>query len=520
MIKRPFLLVSWVLLLAGCGIHRHEQDDGHAHPQTTSSSTRPALSFTHWTESVELFLETRSFVRGEPSACAAHITKLVGFAPLEAGLVTVVLRGDGADERFESPAPSPPGIFRPIVVPGRSGKKRLVVEIRGPGIASDHDLGVITVFDSVADARATGKDEPAPGGRIGFLKEQQWPTDFATVVVTARGIRSSVRATGTLRPRSDGEVLVSAPVAGRVATSGAAFPRVGSRVSADEVLALLSPRLEAADLASLDLAVTSARLEVRFTEREQQRLEGLRTEGAVPDRRVQDATHAADEARASLAAAQRRLDQFRRAQRTTGRGEGTTALRAPLAGTITELRVGPGTFVEAGTPLFRITDLSRLWLEARVAEADAGLLGEPRGAWATFEGSETAIDLPADALVSRGPLVDPQSRTLSLLFAVDNTSPSLPLGAFARVWIATSEERQQLAVPASALLEDNGVFVVFVQVEGESFERRVVRIAARDRGFVAISSGLVAGEHVVTRGVWSVKLAGSGGSVPAHGHSH
>jgi membrane fusion protein, heavy metal efflux system len=47
-----------------------------------------------------------------------------------------------------------------------------------------------------------------------------------------------------------------------------------------------------------------------------------------------------------------------------------------------------------------------------------------------------------------------------------------------------------------------------------------VRLGVRDRGFVEVLSGVRAGEHVVTRGAWSVKLAASSGSIPAHGHSH
>jgi multidrug efflux pump subunit AcrA (membrane-fusion protein) len=88
------------------------------------------------------------------------------------------------------------------------------------------------------------------------------------------------------------------------------------------------------------------------------------------------------------------------------------------------------------------------------------------------------------------------------------------------VHIVNGEERTALAVPESALVDDSGMFVVFVQVEGEAFERRVVRLGARDRGYVEVLGGLRAGDHVVTRGAWSVKLAASSGSIPAHGHAH
>jgi membrane fusion protein, heavy metal efflux system len=506
-------------LLTSCHSQSHGGGDDHGHGHE-SADGRPALSFTHWTDASELFIELPALVRGQASPCAAHVTKLEGFSALAEGRVSVVLRGDSSEERFDSQAPTVPGIFRPVARPTATGKRRLVVEVRAPGFSADHDLGDVMVFESAAAASEAIPEEPEAPGRIPFLKEQQWPIEFGTAVVAERGIRPTLRVTGSVVPRSDGEVVVSAPVAGRVATSGRAFPRLGERVTVNDLLGVLAPRLEAADLASLDLAVTSAKLELRFAERERQRLEALRGEGAVPERRVQDAVHSAESAQAALATAQRRLDQFRRVQQTAGRGEGTVQLRAPLSGTVTEVVVAPGAFVEAGAPLLRVTDLTQLWLEARVPEADVGRLGTPRGASFLVEGRDEAIELGGDAMIARGSRIDSRTQTLPVIFALDNSSARLPVGAFARVHLVNGEERAALAVPGSALVDDSGMFVVFVQVEGESFERRFVRLGARDRGYVEVLSGLRAGEHVVTRGAWSVKLAASSGSIPAHGHAH
>jgi len=507
------LLLS--LFLASC--HSHNRDGGHGHGV---ANDRPALSFTHWTDATELFIELPALVRSQESACAAHVTKLDGFAALADGRVAVVLRSDSGEERFEAQAPTVPGIFRPVARPAATGKRRLIVEVRAQGVSTDHDLGEVTVFESVAAARAAIPEEPEAAGRITFLKEQQWPIAFGTATVAERPIRPTLRTTGRVRARSDGDVVVTAPVAGRVATSGRSFPRLGERVAVDDLLGLLAPRLEAADLASLELAVTSANLELRFAQRERQRLEGLHTEGAVPERRVQDAVHAAEEAQASLTTAQRRIDQFRRVQRTTGRGEGTVQLRAPLSGTVTAVHAAPGSFVEAGAPLFRVADLTQLWLEARVPESDVGRLGSPRGASFLVEGIDEAIELPAEALVARGHVIDPVTQTLPLVFAVDNASGRLPIGAFARVFVVNGDERRAIAVPEAAVVDDSGTPAVFIQVGGEAFERRIVRLGARDRGYVEVLSGVGAGEHVVTRGAWSVKLAASSGAVPAHGHSH
>lgn len=517
--NRISLFIASLLLVLACHSHDHAPgaDPGHGH---SANDQRPALSFTHWTDRSELFIELSALVVGQESPCAAHVTKLEPFSALTEGQVSVVLLAGVGEERFGSQAPSVPGIFRPIVKPASPGPRRLRVEIRAPDLSADHDLGDVTVYDSVEAARAAIPEAPEAPDRIPFLKEQQWPIEFATAVVSERLIRPTLRASGVLRARSDGDVVITAPSAGRFASATAAFPRPGQRVAIGDALARLAPRLEAADLASLDLAVTSATLELRFAERERERLEALSGQGAVPARRVEDATHAEEAARAALDAAQRRIAQFRRVERAGGGGEGSVQLSAPLSGTVTAVHVAPGTFVEAGAPLFRVTDMTQLWLEVSVPEGDSAKLGEPRGVSFSLDGSTDMIELSAGALVARGQLVDPASRTVSILFAVDNSSARLPLGGFCRVSLVHGEPERVIAVPESSLVDDSGTPVVFVQVEGEAFERRIVRLGARDRGFVAVRSGLQGGEHVVTRGAWSVKLAASSGAVPAHGHSH
>jgi cobalt-zinc-cadmium efflux system membrane fusion protein len=518
MTRRSILIAA--AFLASCGTHDHEGADDHGHAHGDEADERPALAFTDWTDVSELFVELPALVRGQPSPCAAHVTKLDGFTALADGRVTVVLRGGPSEERFDVHTPTVPGIFRPVARPATSGRRRLIVEIRANGLSADHDLGDVVVFDSVVAARHAIPETPEVSGRITFLKEQQWPIAFATAPVRERGVRPSLRASGRIRARSDGEVVVVAPVAGRVLTNGEAFPLLGATVSANDVLAVISPRLDAADVASLELAVTSANLEVRFADRERQRLEGLRIEGAVPERRVSDAAHVADEARASLNAAERRLGQFRGVARSTARGAGAVRIVSPLSGTITAVFVAPGTFVEAGTPLLRVTDLTRVWLEVRVAASDVPRLGTPRGCSFVVDGVDAPVELPAASMIARGHEIDPVTQTLPLMFVVENTDAPLALNTFARVLVATGDERTVVAVPEASLVDDGGVFVVFVQVEGEAFERRVVRVGVRDRGYVEVSSGVRMGEHVVTRGAWSVKLAAASGVIPAHGHAH
>ena len=73
-------------------------------------------------------------------------------------------------------------------------------------------------------------------------------------------------------------------------------------------------------------------------------------------------------------------------------------------------------------------------------------------------------------------------------------------------------------VPAAAVVDDAGRPIVFVQREGETFERRAVTLGPRSGDVVQITDGVKPGDRVVTKGAYLVRLASLSTSVPAHGH--
>ncbi len=77
-----------------------------------------------------------------------------------------------------------------------------------------------------------------------------------------------------------------------------------------------------------------------------------------------------------------------------------------------------------------------------------------------------------------------------------------------------------MVVPRSALVDQDGRNVVYVQVDGEHFQERAVRIGPRAGNLVAISEGLRSGERVVTRGAHLVRLADKASGEAPHGHIH
>jgi cobalt-zinc-cadmium efflux system membrane fusion protein len=526
--KYPALPIaaSCAVLLLSCQRHDHphgaepgaESEAAHGHGHGDSSQ-----SITHWTDKTELFVEFPALVLGQESAFAAHLTRLSDFKPVDGGRVIVVLSGGGTpEERFAIESPTVPGIFRPVARPKHAGARALSLLLESDPLSDAHVLGEVTVFPDADAAAHAAPSEPESGGGISFLKEQQWPIDFATAEATERTLRPSLAASGMVRARADGEVHVTAPVAGRLVTAGDAFPRIGAHVERDQVLVTLAPRLGGeVDLASLDLAAAKARIDLEHARRERERLEGLLAAGAVPERRVIAARRDEAQAGAELTAAQRRIEQHGRVQRADATGSaGAIAVRAPITGTLVAVDTAPGVFLDEGKEMFHIVDLERLWLEVRVPEANIGRADRPAGAWFEVEGIDAIFEVAGDRIVTTGGVVDARTRTVPLIFGIDNPERRLRVGMFARVHLLTGAPLTAVAVPETAVLEDGGQEVAYVQTEGETFERRVVRLGVRDGGYVEVKQGVSAGEHVVVRGAFMVKLAASATEAPAHGHAH
>jgi cobalt-zinc-cadmium efflux system membrane fusion protein len=185
------------------------------------------------------------------------------------------------------------------------------------------------------------------------------------------------------------------------------------------------------------------------------------------------------------------------------------------------VRADPGTMVDVGADVVEVVDAGRLWLEARVFEIDAQAVKSTSGAMLTVAGREPVL-VDADhggAVLAVGPAVDPIDRTVPVLFELPNPGDLLP-GSYADVRVFTSEIADAVVVPAAAVVDDGGFPVVFVMDGGESFFKRRVTTGPRDGDRIAITSGVEAGERVVSRGAYEVLLSTSAGGIPAHGHQH
>jgi membrane fusion protein, heavy metal efflux system len=475
------------------------------------------LSVTRWTDKTELFAEYPPLAIGSTSRFAIHLTRLPSFKPLTEGNVEVRLEGGGAPpEVFRVDAPSRPGIFGVDVKPGRPGKRELVVALRSASVSDEIRVGEVDVHPTAEAARAATKEEETPG--ISFLKEQQWSLDFGTAVVTAQPVRESIRVPARIEARPGGAADVVAPIDGRL--TRIAEVALGAPVTRGQELARLLPAASVpGDLPQLQRARAEAQTALALATRDRERAERLTSAGAAPGRRLDEARSAEEQARARHAAAEASLTQFNTARSGgTAEAEGLFSVRAPVSGVIAHREAATGANVAAGTVLFRVVDASQVHVVGHVPEADTSRARLTQAAEIEIAGEPGRI--PAGRLVSVGKVLDPQSRTVPVTFAFDNKPLGLPVGqtVFLHLLLATTPPRP--VVPAVAVVDDAGRPIVFVQREGETFERRAVTLGPRSGDLVQVIGGLKPGERVVTKGAYLVRLASLSTSVPAHGHVH
>ena len=182
--------------------------------------------------------------------------------------------------------------------------------------------------------------------------------------------------------------------------------------------------------------------------------------------------------------------------RPVPRLEGT--IRSPIAGTVVEKLITPGELLTAGTtPCFTVADLSRVWVMAQVFGDDIASVA--RGDTAEIE---TGISKDVGGTVDNvSAVVNPDTRSVAVRIVADNTGDLLKKQMYVRVRIRSAQRSTGLLVPSSAILRDdeNLPFVYVVERDG-SFSRRHVTLGYRDGDRYDITSGLKAGDRIVSDG--------------------
>ncbi len=345
-----------------------------------------------------------------------------------------------------------------------------------PAPSSGNDLEMLKGLTLDA-LRREGKVREIPPGTVEIAPEVGKRIGIRFATVEKKFLRKTIRTVGRIEPDERRIAVVSARIGGWVEALHADF--TGRFVRRGEpLLAIYSPELVAT---------------------QEEYLLALRAErewGRSPFSEVAAA------GRELAAAARRRLllwgiseSEIRRLEER-GTAETTLTLHSPLEGYLLEKRVVRGQFVEAGTELFKIVDLSVVWMTAEIYENELSAVHPGREAVVRLSAAPGERFTVQDGYLY--PTLDPQTRTARVRYEFPNPRRLLKPEMFTEVEIAVPLG-WRLSVPGDAVIDSGLRRIVFVEAAEGFLEPREVRLGVRAGNDLEVLEGLAAGERVVTR---------------------
>ncbi|MFC1562876.1 efflux RND transporter periplasmic adaptor subunit, partial [candidate division KSB1 bacterium] len=193
-------------------------------------------------------------------------------------------------------------------------------------------------------------------------------------------------------------------------------------------------------------------------------------------------------------------------------------LVSPINGVVIERNVKRGEQVEPGNCLFKILDVSSVWIEADVFEKDLHCLRQGRPIKVVVPSYSDRVF--TGRIFWIGSTLNEETRTVKVRSKVANKDGKLKPGMFATVEIVTGIKKNVITVPEAAVLSEDIMHFVFVK-EGDRYHRHAVTVGISSGSFVEITSGVSAGDLVVIQGNYQLKSRLMMSGIDPHaGHTH
>jgi RND family efflux transporter MFP subunit len=330
-----------------------------------------------------------------------------------------------------------------------------------------------------------------PSARAAFVR---------TEIVQPKSRQASITLTGEVQPRFRADL--SFRVSGHVI---ARYADVGSHLKAGDVLALLDPAEQQADVDAATAAVLAAEAQLRVAKATFERQTALIASGFTT-------RPAYDQAQEGLRTAEGALEAARALLGTSKDALGYTALRAEADGVVTARNLETGQVVQAAQPVFSL---------AQDGERDAVFDVYESIFLGNADSSEVSLALVADSGVTASghvrevsPAVDAKSATIRVKVAIKDPPAAMTLGSAVAGTVKVKAERQ-IALPWNALMATGARPAVWtVDPATRIVSLKPVTVGGYEAGEVLIKAGLEPGERVVVDGG---KLLSVGQSVTYEG---
>jgi len=352
--------------------------------------------------------------------------------------------------------------------------------------------------------------EPSSAHTLRIKPEMLRDIRVTTAPVEVRAGGEGTQLLGELKVNEGRYAEVGTPIACRVVTVLAA---PGQVVRKGQQLAVL----QSVDIGKARAESITAQTRLDLAKKTFERKRNLAAENIVPAREVQEAEAAVATAEAEVHSARAGLRALGASDESSDSSE--LILRSPVDGTVIERNAIQGQMADPAQPLFRIGDLSRLWLVVHAFERDAVRLTPGSTARVSFAA------LPGRAFTGNvtlvGKQVDASSRTIPVRIEVANSEQLLRPGMSATAWVPVGKISEKvIAVPVAALQRIENEWLVFLPAGQDTFEIRPVG-RGRDLGTeIEIVSGLKAGERVVVEGAFLLKAEAEKARSEGSEHEH
>ena len=360
-------------------------------------------------------------------------------------------------------------------------------------------LTAITLTAACHSAAAPRESPPpaaaaAPAGRVQLDPSQMQQVHVEELSTHAPA--DAIKATGTVEFDTDRLARILPPVNGQVQDLTI---NVGDTVRKGDVLFVLSSREVAAAIADY----LGSQKDLELSEKTYAMTKDLFEHQAASRIALSQSENDLAKARAKVQQTAEVLQVLGMDAHAADAGaplQGRVPVRSPIGGTVTDRNLTNGQFVgNDPAPVMTIADLSNVWVQADVFERDLHSIAPGQKALVT---TAAYPDDRFSAEVSRiATVVDAQTRTAKVRFAVANPGGRLKPGMFTTMSLYLPPPASSLTVPARAVFVEGGRSFAYVQVGPQEFERREIETAAGGAERVRVVSGLKAGDRVISDGV-------------------
>ncbi|MFA9389427.1 MAG: efflux RND transporter periplasmic adaptor subunit [Prolixibacteraceae bacterium] len=514
--NKYFLIAIAALLAAACHSSHSETEGNEIHKHTESLSLESEeyeheavkVQYTAYTSDYELFAEADAFIVGESANVLSHFSHLPSFKALEKGSMTIRLEIGNQKVEQTLDKPTRKGIYSFDLFPNTQGEGQLTFEITNENGISVITVPNVKVFASDEDAlHSIGTESPSMVNTTVFTKEQSWKIDFATEQVRKEHFGQVIKTSGQIQSASTDELIISAKTNGFVQFSNGNISEGVSIKSGQSILTVSGN-----ELAENNAAVRFSEAKNNFekTKQNYDRLKTLAADKIVSEKELLEAKN-------QFLNAEVLYETMNKQFNANGQNVKSTS-----NGFVKHLFVKNGEYVNAGQALLSVSKNEKLLITADIQQKYASVLSQISTANISTPDNQQSFTLEElnGKVLSYGRTTNNDNFLIPVTLQIDNTSFFVP-GSFVKVYLKTITNTEAITIPNSALLEEQGNFYAFVQLNPELFEKKQIKLGTTDGIRTAIPQGLNENDRIVSKGAVLLKLTQSTGKLDPHaGHIH